>query len=78
MNPTPEELAGLIAHGIDAALQSRAGLGFTLTPERLADLIDLSMRAYLDPMRSRIEELEAEVTRLQAKSAGGVLTLAQR
>lgn len=92
MNPTPEELAGLIAHGVNAALKSRLPAAVDLTPERLAELVNAgihkataglvanvkSQQTENEALRRRLDALEAEVVRMQAKSAGGMLTLAAR
>lgn len=92
MNLTPEQLAGLIAKGIDAALQSRAPLAMSLTPERLADLFNAAIEKATGSMRERMRDLthenqalhgevaalRDEVHRLTAKSLGGAALLPRR
>lgn len=62
---SPEDLANLIAHGINHARAAQSRINTELCEQNAT-------------MRAELESLRAELRAIQAKQAGGALTLARR
>ncbi|WP_066730912.1 hypothetical protein [Cupriavidus sp. D384] len=71
MNLSPEQLAGIINEGINTALAGVLERVKSLEAER-------ARCADIDPLLTRIKELESEVGRLQAKAMNGAAFVRRR